>query len=49
MGEEGCPVVLGCDAHEPEAFLDQAAPLAAMALVDKYQLNLQQTVTLRQV
>ena len=48
-GEEGCPVVLGCDAHEPEAFHDKSAPLAAMTLVDKYQLNLQQTVTLRQV
>ena len=39
-GEEGCQVILGCDAHEPEAFMDKAGPSAAMELVDRFHLDL---------
>ena len=49
VGEEGCQVVLGCDAHEPAAFHDQVGPTAAAALAERYGLNLVQTVNLRQL
>lgn len=48
-GEEGCQVILGCDAHEPEAFLDQVGPTAAAELVNRFHLNLIQTANLRQL
>ena len=48
-GEEGCQVILGCDAHEPEAFLDKTGPNAAMELVDRFHLNLIQTANLKQL
>ena len=48
-GEEGCQVVLGCDAHEPASFLDQAGPSAAADLVARYGLNLVQTVNLKKL
>lgn len=46
-GEEGCDVVIGTDAHEPEAFMDTNAPRTAMEMVDTYHLKLLQTVPLR--
>lgn len=48
-GEEGCQVILGCDAHEPEAFLDQTGPDAAAELVCRFGLNLIQTADIRQL
>ena len=48
-GEEGCQVILGCDAHEPEAFLDTVGPTAAAELVKRFDLNLIQTATLKQL
>ena len=48
-GEEGCKVILGCDAHEPASFLDETGPRAAMELVNRYQLNLIQTAELHKL
>ena len=46
-GEEGCQVVLGCDAHEPISFFDTKGPEKAKYLIDTYQLNVIDTVSLR--
>ena len=48
-GEEGCQVILGCDAHEPASFLDEAGPNAAMELVNRYHLDLIPSTGLRQL
>ena len=48
-GEEGCQVILGCDAHEPEAFLEKTGLHAAMELVKQFHLDLIQTANLRQL
>lgn len=48
-GEEGCQVILGCDAHEPASFLDKTGPDAAMELVSRYHLNLIPSTPLRQL
>lgn len=48
-GEEGCQVILGCDAHEPEAFLEKTGSKAAIDLMDRFHLNLIQTANLRQL
>jgi histidinol-phosphatase (PHP family) len=46
-GEEGCTVILGCDAHEPDAFLDKKGPDAAMELVNRFHLDLIQSTPIR--
>ena len=48
-GEEGCKVILGCDAHDPISFLDETGPTAAMELVNRFDLNLIQSVELRKL
>ena len=48
-GEEGCKVILGCDAHEPVSFLDEAGPKAAMDLVNRFDLNLIPSANLRKL
>lgn len=45
--EEGCTVVLGRDAHQPEALLDTASEQTALEMVRFYGLQLQETVPLR--
>ena len=47
--EEGCPVVLGIDAHTPESVSEISAEAAAMFLVEEFGLNLQQTVPLKAI
>lgn len=49
VGEEGCPVVLGIDAHEPEAILDTATEQKALETVEKYGLHLLNTVPLKAI
>ena len=49
VGEEGCPVVFGIDAHEPDAILDWASEQKAMLLVQQYGLKLMETVTLKKL
>ena len=39
-GEEKCPVVIGCDAHEPKRACDMVSFKTAMEMVKKYKLNL---------
>ncbi len=46
-GEEGCDVVFGLDAHKPQAFAYQNCINRAMELVQKYNLNLLENVTLK--
>lgn len=46
-GEEGCQVILGCDAHEPQSFLDTKGPEKAAVWIRNYQLNVIDTVDLR--
>jgi len=48
-GEEGCKVILGCDAHEPASFLDETGPRAAAELVNRFDLNLLQTAALHRL
>ena len=38
---------LGCDAHRPEDVCDPASERTALALVDKYSLNLLDSLPLR--
>lgn len=47
--EEGCKVVLGMDAHCPENVSDPAQEATAMELVQRYCLNLQETIPLRKI
>ena len=48
-GEEGCKVILGCDAHDPESFLDKTGPAAAMELANRFNLNLIASTDLRKL
>lgn len=45
--EEGCKVVLGCDAHSPEGLQDAAAEATAMDWIRELGLELAQTVPLQ--
>ena len=45
--EESCPVVIGLDAHAPEAFGDPEPEARAREMIAALGLNLQETVTLR--
>ena len=47
--EEGCDVILGRDAHEPDAVLQNEPLEQAMELVHRFDLHLIDTVTLRKV
>ncbi|MBR3294492.1 MAG: histidinol-phosphatase [Oscillospiraceae bacterium] len=47
--EEGNPVILGRDAHEPEAFFDMESEERALEMVKKYGLPLLETVPLRPI
>lgn len=48
-GEAGCRVILGCDAHSPEDFLDETAIEKAMAMVRQYNLTLLETIELQKI
>ena len=48
-GEEGCQVVLGADAHAPEDVCEPEDVRKAMRLVEKYGLQLLETVELKNV
>ena len=48
-GEAGCKVLLGCDAHMPQDFLDKTAIEKAMAMVQQYGLTLLETVPLQNI
>ena len=45
--EEGCDVILGRDAHAPEALLDTETLQQGIALANSLQLHLLQTTALR--
>ena len=47
--EEGCDVILGRDAHEPDAVLQNEPLEQAMELVHRFDLHLIDTVSLRKV
>lgn len=47
--EEGCQVVLGRDAHTPQALLDTKTEERAREMVKKLGLKLRETVTLRKI
>ncbi len=46
-GQEGCDVVLGMDAHNPEAFLNTQQEVDALKIIGAYGLNLLETVPLK--
>ena len=48
-GEAGCQVLLGCDAHAPEDFLDKTAIEKAMELVRQYDLTLLETIPVKNI
>ena len=47
--EEGCQVVLGCDAHRPEALLDEEQERKARALVADLGLELLEDIPLKRI
>lgn len=47
--EQGCSVVLGCDAHAPDHLNKPDAEAKAMEIVDRYGLHLLETVPLRKI
>ncbi|MBQ6719768.1 MAG: histidinol-phosphatase [Oscillospiraceae bacterium] len=47
--EEGCSVVIGCDAHAPEHLKRMDAEDKAMEIVNRYGLRLLETVSLRKI
>ncbi len=47
--EEGCAVILGCDAHQPEALLDPQPEQAARAMATRLGLRLVEDVPLRRI
>jgi len=47
--EEGCSVVLGSDAHEPQNTVQPQVEAAALEMVKTYDLNLLETVPLRAI
>lgn len=47
--EEGCQVILGRDAHQPEALLDTATEQRAIAMAQELGLELLPTLTLRTI
>ena len=49
VGEEGCDVVFGIDAHTPEEVRDRKPEMMAMSLVREFNLNLLETVPLKKV
>ncbi len=46
-GEEGCSVIFGADAHDPQSVWNPEALKKAEQLVQKYRLNLTETLVLR--
>ncbi len=49
VGEMGCPVVLGIDAHGPNRFYQPEVLAKAEAMAARYGLKLRETVTLREI
>ena len=47
--EEDCPVILGCDAHDPDSLLDTAMEARALAMAAEYGLTVLDTVPLRNI
>ena len=47
--EEGCRVILGCDAHKPEALLDTATEQRALAYIKQLGLDVLDRVELRKI
>jgi histidinol-phosphatase (PHP family) len=47
--EEGCDVILGCDAHAPEHLLREDTERQLLAMIRSYGLNLLETVPLRKI
>ena len=47
--EEGCDVILGCDAHAPEHLLKEDTERQLLAMIRSYGLNLLETVPLRKI
>jgi len=47
--EEGCSVVIGCDAHAPEHLKRMDAEDKALEIVNRYGLRLLETVSLRRI
>lgn len=49
VAEESCPVVIGLDAHSPEAFADKETESRAQEMVSRFGLNLLETLELRSI
>ncbi|MBQ5954258.1 MAG: histidinol-phosphatase [Lachnospiraceae bacterium] len=47
--EEGCEVVIGCDAHQPDKVMDIVSEKAALETVSRLGLKLKETVELRKI
>lgn len=49
VGEEGCDVVFGIDAHAPEQVPDKKPEMMALSMVREFGLNLLETVPLKKI
>lgn len=49
VGEEGCQVVFGIDAHTPEEIRDRKPEMMALAMVKEFDLKLLETVPLKKI
>jgi histidinol-phosphatase (PHP family) len=47
--EEGCDVILGCDAHAPEHLLREDTERQLLAMIRSYGLNLLEKAPLRNI
>ena len=47
--EEGCEVILGCDAHTPQSLNDPKAEREALALAREFDLKVLETADLRSI
>ena len=47
--EEGCEVILGCDAHTPQSLNDPKAERDALAMAKEFDLKVLETATLRPI
>lgn len=47
--EENCQVIIGCDAHEPQALTDTSTEEQMIAFANQFHLHVSQTVPLRSI
>ncbi len=49
VAEENCPVIIGCDAHDPESLSDTTIEQRALEMLQEYQLHILSDIELRHI